>query len=142
MIRTYSELIRLSTFQERLDYLMLHGAVGEDTFGFDRWLNQKFYRSVEWKQIRNYVIVRDTHNQPFCCDLGIEDVPILGQIYVHHMNPLSKEDISNSTDYLLNPEYLICASLDTHNAIHYGYLHLRQTALTERKPNDTSPWKV
>ena len=116
IIRTYSELITLETFEERFLYLKLDGSIGEDTFGFDRYLNQLFYRSPEWKQVRNFVITRDMG-----CDLAIPDHEIINQqILIHHMNPLTKEDIINKSDYLLNPEYLICTTKKTHNAIHYG----------------------
>lgn len=116
IIRTYSELITLETFKERFLYLKLDGSIGEDTFGFDRYLNQLFYRSTEWKQVRNFVITRDMG-----CDLAIPDHEIINQqILIHHMNPLTKEDIINKSDYLLNPEYLICTTKRTHNAIHYG----------------------
>lgn len=136
-IKTYSELMRLHTFEDRFNYLSLKGSVGEDTFGFDRYLNQAFYRSAEWKRVRDQVIIRDNG-----CDMGIEDAPIFGRVYIHHMNPLTREDIINSTDYLLNPEYLICVSHDTHNAIHYGSFDiLPSKSFVERSPNDTTPWK-
>ena len=114
-IRTYSELIRLPTFEERFRYLQLSGSVGKETFGFDRYINQNFYRSAAWKRVRDQVIIRDNG-----CDLGIEDRIIYGKILIHHMNPISDKDILNLTDILLNPEYLICVTHDTHNAIHYG----------------------
>ena len=114
-IRTYSELMKLQTFEERYKYLKLDGRVGEDTFGFDRYLNQRFYKTREWRSIRDYVIIRDG-----ACDLGIEDMPVYDRIIIHHMNPITKQDILNKTDYLLNPEYLICVSKRTHDAIHYG----------------------
>ena len=136
MIRRYSELIRLPTFEERFDYLKLDGSVGLDNFGFDRYLNQDFYRSREWKNARRFVISRD-----YGCDLGIEDRPIIGAIYVHHMNPLTKEDILDSTDFLLDPEYLICVSRTTHEAITYGSGKLLPKGPAIRKPNDTAPWK-
>ena len=135
-IRTYSELIRLPTFEERFDYLRLDGVVGKDTFGFDRYLNQQFYRSSEWKRIRNQVIVRDNG-----CDLGIDDYEIHGRILIHHMNPISIEDLQHMSDLLMNPEYLICVSHRTHNAIHYGDDSLIVTAPIERSQNDTCPWR-
>lgn len=135
-IKNYSELSLLPTFEERFEYLKLEGAVGADTFGFDRIFNQKFYQSYEWKTMRNEIIVRDLG-----CDLGIEDRQIFGRILIHHMNPISLKDISNATKFLLNPEYLICVSHDTHNAIHYGDIRLVKKDLVERKPNDTCPWK-
>lgn len=136
MIRTYSELSKLLTFEERYKYLRLNGAVGQDTFGFDRYLNQILYRSKEWKTIRDQIIIRDNG-----CDLGIEDRMIYGKIIVHHMNPIRKEDIENHSLYLMNPEYLICVSLNTHNAIHYGDSDLLISNPIERTKNDTCPWK-
>lgn len=135
-IRTYSELIELSTFEERYRYLRLGGRVGEETFGFDRYVNQIFYNSKEWKNIRDFVIVRDNG-----CDLGIEDREIYGKILVHHMNPISIEDIVRRSDYLLDPEYLICTVKNTHDAIHYGDESLLITAPIERTKNDTCPWR-
>lgn len=136
IIRTYSELITIPTFEERFLYLKLDGAVGFDTFGHDRIFNQRFYNSVEWKRIRDYVIVRD-----FGSDLGIEDRPINGKILIHHMNPIMLDDIIHSTDFLLNPEYLICTSLNTHNAIHYSDESILASSPIERRPNDTCPWR-
>lgn len=135
-MRTYRELSRLNTFEDRYKYLKLNGSVGEDTFGFDRWINQQFYRSAEWKRVRDIVIVRDNG-----CDLGDPDRPIYGRILIHHMNPIRKEDFDENPDYLLNPDYLVCVSHNTHNAIHYGDESLLQKEWTPRKPNDTSPWK-
>ena len=135
-IKTYSELIELPTFKERYKYLRLIGRVGKDTFGFDRYLNQNFYRSIEWKRIRDQVIVRDNG-----CDLGIEDRQIAGKILIHHMNPITDKDILNRTDILLNPEYLICVSHITHNAIHYGDENLLITEPIVRTKYDTCPWK-
>ena len=135
-IRTYSELIQLPTFEERFDYLRLDGVVGKDTFGFDRYLNQQFYRSSEWKRIRNQVIVRDNG-----CDLGIDEYEIHGRILIHHMNPISIEDLQYMSDLLMNPEYLVCVSHRTHNAIHYGDESLIVTAPIERSQNDTCPWR-
>lgn len=135
-IRSYTELITLPTFEERYRYLKLNGKVGEETFGFDRYLNQVFYNSKEWKQIRDFVIVRDGG-----CDLGIEDREIFGKILVHHMNPISLEDIARRSDHLLDPEYLICTVKNTHDAIHYGDESLLFTIPTERTRNDTCPWR-
>ena len=135
-IRTYSELMTLSTYEDRFRYLKLDGSVGKDTFGFDRWLNQVFYRSPEWKRLRDEVIIRDQG-----CDLGILDREIFGRILIHHMNPISKEDILERTDLLLNPEYLICTSKRTHDAIHYGDEDLLIKDPVVRRPNDTCPWK-
>lgn len=135
--RTYNELILLPTFEERFEYLRLKGKVGEDTFGFDRYINQKFYRSIEWKRIRDQVILRDKG-----CDLGIDDREIFGKAIIHHMNPVSISDVVDATEYLLNPEFLICTTLETHNAIHYGDAdQILRTNPIERKPNDTCPWK-
>lgn len=136
-IRTYSELSKLRTFKERYEYLKLSSVVGEDTFGYDRYLNQQFYKSKAWKRVRDQVIIRDNG-----CDLGIDDRYINSRIYVHHMNPITKSDIINLTEYLLNPEYLICVSKNTHDAIHYGSEELLYTNhMVERRPNDTCPWR-
>lgn len=137
IIRTYKEFSRLTTFEDRFNYLRLDGQVGKDTFGFDRIFNQRFYRSIEWKACRDFVILRDNG-----CDLGVEGHEIYGQrIIIHHMNPISLDDIANSTDFLLNPEYLITTIHNTHNAIHYGDESLLITAPIERIKNDTCPWK-
>lgn len=136
MIRTYSELILLPTFEARFEYLRLDGRVGEDTFGFDRYLNQLFYRSYEWRKIRDHVIVRDN-----ACDLAVEGYDIYGKILIHHMNPITVRDIELRTDLLLDPEYLICVTHNTHNAIHYGDENLIIKTPIVRRPNDTCPWK-
>lgn len=136
IIRTYSELIAIPTFEERFNYLKLDGRVGEDTFGFDRYINQKFYRSAEWKRIRDQVIIRDNG-----CDLGIEDRIIYDRVLIHHMNPISINDIRYATDILLNPEYLICVAHRTHNAIHYGNEDQLLKGPVIRTPFDTCPWK-
>ena len=135
-IRTYSELILLSTFEERYEDLRLDGRVGEETFGFDRWLNQTFYKSEEWLSMRDKIIVRDNG-----CDLGISGRDIYSRILIHHMNPITKEDILRRSDILLNPEYLICVTPNTHRAIHYGNENLLMKDPIERRPNDTCPWK-
>lgn len=135
-IRTYSEMSRLSTFKERYEYLRLAGAVGQETFGFDRYLNQVFYRSREWKSVRDQVIIRDCG-----CDLGVEGREIYGRILIHHMNPISAEDIERKTAILLNPEYLICTTHMTHNAIHYGDENLLPSEPIQRHRYDTCPWK-
>lgn len=136
-IRTYSELMQLQSYDERFEYLSLGGRVGEETFGFDRYLNQQLYKSKEWKTIRDYVIMRDNG-----FDLAMDDYDIYGTIYVHHMNPITSNDIIDSTEYLLNPEYLICVSMDTHNAIHYGNKdYLDRHKIVMRTPNDHCPWK-
>lgn len=143
IIRTYSELITLPTFEERYNYLRLNGRVGEETFGFDRYLNQKFYRTdEEWLEVRDYVIIRDTGDNDYCQDLGMDyGHDIRGRILVHHMNPITKEDIINRTRYLLDPEYLICTIDNTHRAIHYGDESLLIKAPVERTRHDTCPWK-
>lgn len=136
-IKTYSELITLPTFKERYRYLRLGGRVGEDTFGFDRYLNQIVYqRDPRWKEARDYVIIRDNG-----CDLGLDGYEIHDKIYVHHMNPLTIDDIRNESDFLFDPEYLICTTLNTHNAIHYGDENLLFTEPIVRRPNDTCPWR-
>ena len=135
-IRTYSELIAFPTFEERFKYLQLNGQVGESTFGFDRYMNQVFYRSQKWKSIRDFVIIRDCG-----CDLGVEGYDIHGKIIIHHMNPLSMRDIETESDFLLNPDFLICTTHNTHNAIHYGDEKLLVTAPIERTKNDTCPWR-
>lgn len=135
-IRTYSELSKFGTFKERYDYLRLGGIVGKETFGFDRYLNQIFYKSPEWLSIRNFVIVRDNG-----CDLGIGGHEIHGKILIHHMNPISKDDVLKRSDFLLNPEYLISTILSTHNAIHYGDDNLLISEPIVRSKNDTCPWK-
>lgn len=136
-IRTYSELIQLDTFEERFRYLKLDGTVGESTFGTDRYINQMFYNSDEWKELRRKIIIRDNG-----CDLGVEGFDIHSKIYIHHMNPISVDDILQHSTYLINPEYLICTKLSTHNAIHYGdeSILLSQQPII-RRPNDTCPWR-
>ena len=135
-IRSYTELSALKTFEERFRYLRLSGIVAEETFGFDRIINQKFYRSPEWKRIRDLVIIRDNG-----CDLGIEDREIFGRVVIHHMNPVRLNDFKNLSEILLNPEFLICTTHVTHNAIHYGDENLLIKAPVERNKNDTCPWK-
>ena len=135
--RTYSELITIPTFKERFLYLKLNGKVCEETFGYERYLNQIFYRSPEWKRIRRETIVRDLG-----CDLGIEDRPINSGIYVHHMNPIELKDINYGNLDILNPEFLICCSYNTHQAIHYGDEYLLLADPVERKPFDTCPWRA
>lgn len=135
-IRRYSELIRFHTFEERFKYLMLKGQVGKETFGFDRYINQRFYHSEEWRQVKNRVIARDLGR-----DLGIEGYDIYGRIYVHHMNPILVKDIEECSEYLMNPEYLITTTFATHNAIHYGDESFVNLSPKERSPNDMCPWK-
>lgn len=137
MIRTYTDLIALPTFYERFRYLKLSADVGVDTFGYDRYLNQQFYKSTTWKQLRDYVITRDMG-----CDLAHPDFEIQGSIIVHHLNPISKSDVLEHSDYLLNPEFLVCVSDNTHRAIHYGDDSLiTNSDPIVRRPFDTCPWK-
>lgn len=136
-IKRYSELITIPTFEGRYDYLRLDGRVGEDTFGFDRYLNQVFYHSKEWKSIRDYVIARDNG-----CDLGMEGYEIFDRILIHHMNPITKEDVLFRKDYILDPEFLITTVKRTHDAIHYGNRDsLLTNSIVVRTKNDTCPWK-
>lgn len=135
-MKCYDELIRLPSFDERFRYLKLTGQVGRPTFGHERWMNQRFYRSPEWKHIRDFVIARDNG-----FDLGCPDHPIPGKIMIHHMVPLSPEAIEHSDETILDPRYLISCSMATHNAIHFGD-ESSPRELVERRPNDTCPWKV
>lgn len=135
MIRTYTELITIPTFLDRFQYLQLNGRVGSDTFGFDRYLNQTFYHSYEWKKIRDEVIIRDNG-----CDLGMPGYEIDSKIYIHHMNPIELQDIEQRVSDILNPEYLICVSHRTHNAIHYGDENLLPQDLIVRRSGDTKLW--
>lgn len=136
-IKTYTELSQFTTFKDRFNYLRLDGEVGKDTFGFDRIFNQMFYSSKEWKDVRNHVIVRDNG-----CDLGIDGYEIAAQrVIIHHLNPITLEDIESCTDILLNPEYLITTTHNTHNAIHYSDENLLMTGPVIRTKNDTCPWK-
>ena len=136
IIRTYEELITFQTFEERFNYLRIKGRVGEDTFGADRYLNQMFYRSKEWKRIRDIVILRDNG-----CDMGVEGYDVYEKAVIHHMNPLSIDDIAHASDNLMNPRYLITVSFNTHQAIHYGTELNLITFPKDRRPNDTCPWK-
>lgn len=137
MIRTYSDLIKMGSFMDRFNYLKLGGKVGRETFGADRFMNQSFYRSTEWKRVRDIVITRDLG-----LDLGCVGFDILDRMIIHHMNPISPEDIEHSSDILLNPEYLILTSERTHNAIHYGDESLLPAfQLVERRKYDTCPWR-
>lgn len=138
MIRTYTELMQLATFEERFEYLKLNGTIGDDTFGFDRWLNQVFYnKSPEWKEVRRQVILRDNGY-----DLASQDRIIGGKIIVHHMNPIIIRDLRDFNPDIINPEYLISCSHATHNAIHFGDANMLVYDLVERRPNDTCPWKM
>jgi len=133
--RSYSELSRLETFEERFDYLSLNGEVGCTTFGFNRWINQQFYTSREWRQLRQKAILRDQ-----ACDLGVEGYEIHSKLIVHHMNPLLEEDIVHGTRYALDLEFLICTTHDTHNAIHFGDKSLLAKPYVPRSPGDTKLW--
>ena len=135
-IKTYSELITIPTFEERFEYLKLDGQVGVETFGFNRYLNQVFYKSDEWLSIRDYVITRDNG-----CDLGMEGYEIYGRILIHHINPITKDDIIQRSRNLLDPENLITTVKRTHDAIHYGDSNLLIKAPIERRKNDTCPWR-
>ena len=135
-MRNYRELSRLKTFDERFEYLKIGGLVGESTFGFERYLNQTLYNSSKWRRLRNQIIIRDNG-----CDLGVEGYEIQGIIIVHHMNPISVDELKDFSDDIFNPEYLICVSLTTHNAIHYGDKSLIPQEPVERRPGDTCPWR-
>ena len=136
MIRTYTDLISIPAFLERFEYLKLMGSVGADTFGYDRYLNQIFYTTREWRHLRDQVILRDMGR-----DLAMEGYEIHGKIYIHHLNPISKDDIIERSEYLMNPEFLVCTSFETHNAIHYGNADNLRSVPIERRANDTCPWK-
>lgn len=135
-IKTYSELITFSTFEDRFEYLQLKGIVGQETFGFDRYLNQILYNSKEWKHLRNEIIVRDNG-----CDLALEGFEIHGRILIHHINPITIDDVIKRRGIVFDPENLICVTHNTHNAIHYGDKSLLITGPIERRANDTCPWK-
>lgn len=135
-MKTYEELSRLTTFKDRFQYLKLNGRVGEDTFGFNRYLNQYFYRSNEWRKLRNSIIIRDCG-----CDLGIEGYEIRSNILIHHIEPVTMADLKNRDDKLLDPNNLICVSKRTHNAIHFGDESILYEDSFDRFPNDMSPWR-
>ena len=137
LLRRYTELRRLPTFKDRYEYLRLGGIVGDSTFGFDRYLNQLLYTSDKWRRLRNEIIIRDNG-----CDLAMEGYDLKNKIIVHHMNPLTIEDVEKVSDDIFNPEYLICVSQRTHNAIHFGDESLLPQAPIERRPFDTCPWKM
>lgn len=134
-IRTYSELIEFDTFLDRYKYLSLRGTVGQETFGFDRWINQQFYTSSEWRKLRRDVIIRDLG-----CDLGVAGYDIHSRLIIHHMNPLTQDDIVHGTRNALDPEFLICTTHDTHNAIHFGDANLLAKPHIPRSPGDTKLW--
>lgn len=135
IVRTYSDLSKLNSFQERFEYLKLDGAVGHSTFGFDRHLNQEFYQSYIWKQVRQHVILRDNG-----CDLGIEGYEIHTNLVIHHINPMTQDDIIHGESWIVDPEFLITTTHDTHNAIHYGNVSVLPPVVTERSPGDTRLW--
>lgn len=135
MVRTYSELVTIPHFQDRFNYLKLDGFVGEETFGDQRYVNQSFYRSTEWKEVRDYVISRD-----YGRDLAVPGREIHDMVLVHHMNPLTTQDILNRNPDILDPEFLVCVSHDTHNAIHYGDRTKLVPVVLERTPGDTKLW--
>lgn len=135
--RTYTELSKLKTFDERFKYLLLHGKIGIESFGYDRYLNQIFYKSPQWKKLRDQIILRDNGS-----DLGLMDYPILGRVMIHHLNPITVDDVLDGNPDVFNPEYLICVSHKTHNAIHYGIDdYIKEYKIVERRPNDTIPWR-
>lgn len=136
-LKCYSELILLPTFEERFEYLKLDGQVGIETFGYERYVNQMFYNSPEWRRLRNEIVVRDNG-----CDLGVDGYEIFGKVIIHHINPITVDDIINRSDLLMNPEFLITTVMDTHNAIHYGDINQLPKTPIERSPNDTCPWKL
>ncbi len=135
-IRSYRELRRIATFEERYDYLALQGRVGNETFGFERYVNQTFYRSAEWREVRFHVIARDNG-----CDLGIEGHEIHDRIYIHHMNPMTLEEIQHGDSAILNPDFLITTTHRTHNAIHYGDRDTLPRPVVERRPGDPRLWR-
>lgn len=137
LVRTYSKLITLPTFEERFEYLKLNGVVADETFGSNRWINQAFYRSREWRDFRDRIIIRDNG-----CDLGVAGYEIHGPILIHHINPITYDDLINRSQCLLDPENVICTNMyTTHNAIHYGDASILITGPIERRPNDTIPWR-
>ena len=135
-IRTYSELITIPTFEERFEYLQLKGSVGKDTFGYDRYLNQVLYRSPEWKRLRNQIIIRDAG-----CDLACDGYDVYGKVLIHHLNPITVEDVLARSRKVFDPDNLVCVSHNTHNAIHYGNVDLLVTGPIIRTKNDTCPWR-
>ena len=136
MKRTYSELIAIPSFEERFKYCQLKSQVGIDTFGFDRYLNQTLYRSAKWRSLRNQIIIRDNG-----CDLAFPDFPLSKRVLIHHLNPITEQDVLNESSVLFDPENLVCVSHETHNAIHYGTEALLPQGNIERKPNDMCPWR-
>lgn len=135
-VRSFDEMMKFDTFEERYDYLQLRASVGASTFGFDRWMNQNFYRSTQWKQVRQRVIARDEG-----CDLAVPGLEIYDKIVIHHMNPMNADAINNEDPDILNPRYLISCTLTTHNAIHFGDKSKLPQPLVERRPGDTTLWR-
>lgn len=135
MSRSYSEMLQFPTFLERFEYLSLNGRVGETTFGFERWLNQDFYRSREWRSLREQIIIRDNG-----CDLGHPEYEVHGQVIIHHIIPMTPEDFEEGNSLMVDPNNLITTTINTHNAIHYGNASLLREEWTERRPGDTLPW--
>lgn len=135
IIRRVSQLLRYDSFEDRYEYLKLNGVVGADTFGFDRHINQKFYRSTEWRRARELVMIRDNG-----CDLGVPGYEIQSEVVVHHLNPMTADDIIHGEDWIFDPEYLITTTPETHNAIHYGDASLLRTSFVQRSPGDTKLW--
>lgn len=140
-IKTYSQLILLPTFKERFEYVQLSATVGQYTFGLERYLNQQFYRSKKWKRLRDQLMIRDSVDG-YVCDLGHPDYPIFDNVIIHHLNPITIEDIETQSDNLLNPEFLVCVAHRTHNAIHYGDFDLLPKDYVPRQANDTCPWRL
>lgn len=135
--KSYAELSSINSYEDRYNYLKVNSSVGSETFGFDRYLNQKFYRSKEWERVRNEVIVRDNG-----CDMGLKDYPISGEFLIHHINPITLDDVKNNSDSLLDPNNLVLVSKQTHNAIHFGDdTIVKEKKVTERAPFDTCPWR-
>lgn len=133
--RSYSELRQIDDFEDRYEYLAIHGEVGASTFGFDRYLNQRFYRSTEWRHVRSHIIARDQG-----CDLGVIGYEIHDRIYIHHMNPMTSKELEAGDESIIDPEFLISTTHRTHNAIHYGDKNLLPKLLVERRPGDTKLW--
>lgn len=136
------ELCLFDNPKDRFNYLRLDGRVGEDTFGWDRWLNQVLYSSKEWKRFRRQIILRDSKGHDYCCDMGLSGYEITGRVIIHHINPITKDMIVNRDPLIFDPNNVVCVSYETHQAIHYGSNYPNKTDLIERKPNDTCPWLI
>lgn len=141
MIKTYTELISIADYDARYQYLKQTGSIGEETFGGRRWLNQVLYRSPEWKRFRKQIILRDSLNGDYCCDMAFPEKHIMGQVIIHHLNPLTIEDIQNRSECIFDPENVVCVSHRTHEAIHYGDEKLLIHDPVVRTPGDTCPWR-